>query len=136
SAASRRRKRPAASAQNDERVALPARRQLHRLHKLARAEEEAGVGDEVVVHPCAALGDEPLCVLARLGEARAHEELGDADPLAKLGDAEVQRRQVVADAAALEDLDRKSTRLNSSHVKISYAVFCLKKKKKSKTPTQ
>src|SRR5436309_7564066 len=29
--------------------------------------------------------------------------------------------------------DRKSTRLNSSHVKISYAVFCLKKKKKNKT---
>src|SRR5690606_41038739 len=29
--------------------------------------------------------------------------------------------------------DRKSTRLNSSHVKISYAVFCLKKKKKSVT---
>src|SRR5690606_39530974 len=28
--------------------------------------------------------------------------------------------------------DRKSTRLNSSHVKISYAVFCLKKKKKIK----
>src|SRR5690606_42033823 len=28
-----------------------------------------------------------------------------------------------------ESLDRKSTRLNSSHVKISYAVFCLKKKK-------
>src|SRR5690606_41757526 len=27
----------------------------------------------------------------------------------------------------LMDLDRKSTRLNSSHVKISYAVFCLKK---------
>src|SRR5438874_6871529 len=27
--------------------------------------------------------------------------------------------------------DRKSTRLNSSHVEISYAVFCLKKKKKS-----
>src|SRR5207302_4684613 len=29
--------------------------------------------------------------------------------------------------------DRKSTRLNSSHVKISYAVFCLKKKKKTNT---
>src|SRR5207249_9560352 len=28
--------------------------------------------------------------------------------------------------------DRKSTRLNSSHVSISYAVFCLKKKKKNK----
>src|SRR5690554_7372782 len=30
------------------------------------------------------------------------------------------------------DKDRKSTRLNSSHVRISYAVFCLKKKKKTK----
>src|SRR5690625_6217366 len=29
-----------------------------------------------------------------------------------------------------ENLDRKSTRLNSSHVAISYAVFCLKKKKR------
>src|SRR5690606_40922739 len=28
-----------------------------------------------------------------------------------------------------QNLDRKSTRLNSSHVKISYAVFCLKKKR-------
>src|SRR5690554_7012437 len=35
--------------------------------------------------------------------------------------------------------DRKSTRLNSSHVRISYAVFCLKKKKQQKRsskPTQ
>src|SRR5690606_41406833 len=31
---------------------------------------------------------------------------------------------------ARKSRDRKSTRLNSSHVKISYAVFCLKKKKK------
>src|SRR5690554_3947633 len=31
---------------------------------------------------------------------------------------------------ALRRRDRKSTRLNSSHVRISYAVFCLKKKKK------
>src|SRR4051812_49980564 len=30
-------------------------------------------------------------------------------------------------------LDRKSTRLNSSHMSISYAVFCLKKKKKKTT---
>src|SRR5207302_6095588 len=35
-------------------------------------------------------------------------------------------------ADMVNDLDRKSTRLNSSHVKISYAVFCLKKKKKKK----
>src|SRR3989442_15102411 len=31
--------------------------------------------------------------------------------------------------ALAQDQDRKSTRLNSSHVRISYAVFCLKKKK-------
>src|SRR5690606_41886293 len=31
---------------------------------------------------------------------------------------------------SLSGLDRKSARLNSSHVKISYAVFCLKKKRK------
>src|SRR5207249_7320992 len=31
-------------------------------------------------------------------------------------------------SAAKVDIDRKSTRLNSSHVSISYAVFCLKKK--------
>src|SRR3712207_7723103 len=40
-------------------------------------------------------------------------------------DAEQQRRRVVA--------DRKSTRLNSSHANISYAVFCLKKKKTKTT---
>src|SRR5690606_41737211 len=33
-------------------------------------------------------------------------------------------------------LDRKSTRLNSSHVKISYAVFCLKKKKQQAYPRE
>src|SRR6266481_9154049 len=33
----------------------------------------------------------------------------------------------------LHHLDRKSTRLNSSHSSISYAVFCLKKKKKART---
>src|SRR5690554_7778409 len=31
-----------------------------------------------------------------------------------------------------DEKDRKSTRLNSSHVRISYAVFCLKKKNKNK----
>src|SRR3712207_7560996 len=33
----------------------------------------------------------------------------------------------------IEQIDRKSTRLNSSHANISYAVFCLKKKKNQKT---
>src|SRR5690242_20763148 len=39
-------------------------------------------------------------------------------------------REVVE--APVEQRDRKSTRLNSSHMSISYAVFCLKKKKKNK----
>src|SRR5256885_6511239 len=38
--------------------------------------------------------------------------------------------------AAIVAVDRKSTRLNSSHLVISYAVFCLKKKKKKKKPDQ
>src|SRR2546430_7551939 len=38
----------------------------------------------------------------------------------------------IRDAGAVRQQDRKSTRLNSSHSQISYAVFCLKKKKKHK----
>src|SRR5690242_20845932 len=38
----------------------------------------------------------------------------------------------VLDLRLCHALDRKSTRLNSSHMSISYAVFCLKKKKKTK----
>src|SRR5438874_3804948 len=40
------------------------------------------------------------------------------------------RRVQEGDPSASPRRDRKSTRLNSSHVEISYAVFCLKKKKK------
>src|SRR3712207_8975279 len=40
-----------------------------------------------------------------------------------------QRETVVAQGVLIPMLDRKSTRLNSSHANISYAVFCLKKKK-------
>src|SRR3712207_7421538 len=39
-----------------------------------------------------------------------------------------------ADKIYLETLDRKSTRLNSSHANISYAVFCLKKNTASAPP--
>src|SRR5438477_8535199 len=41
---------------------------------------------------------------------------------------------VVDSGASACPPDRKSTRLNSSHMSISYAVFCLKKKKKKQTP--
>src|SRR2546430_13671362 len=40
------------------------------------------------------------------------------------------REAVAAEGPAVRIQDRKSTRLNSSHSQISYAVFCLKKKKK------
>src|SRR5690554_7765114 len=41
--------------------------------------------------------------------------------------------QILRDEFGTE-IDRKSTRLNSSHVRISYAVFCLKKKKTTQRP--
>src|SRR5436309_10937920 len=43
--------------------------------------------------------------------------------------ADQRRRPEPVDVLADAEQDRKSTRLNSSHVKNSYAVFCLKKKK-------
>src|SRR5690554_7551290 len=49
---------------------------------------------------------------------RRSREVGGADLLLRVG----------ALRARVADQDRKSTRLNSSHVRISYAVFCLKKK--------
>src|SRR3712207_6957263 len=52
--------------------------------------------------------------------------LGEIDAFARGRDARV--KQVMATL-----LDRKSTRLNSSHANISYAVFCLKKKKYSQS---
>src|SRR5258705_3266620 len=49
----------------------------------------------------------------------------------EFGEVAAQRDQVLVDEGglAVEQVDRKSTRLNSSHLGISYAVFCLKKKK-------
>src|SRR5699024_11670979 len=44
-----------------------------------------------------------------------------------------RRRDRCPDGGVPADLDRKSTRLNSSHVSISYAVFCLKKKNTQRT---
>src|SRR5690349_23067986 len=52
----------------------------------------------------------------------------DGAELARPGRIAAALRHRCAEA----EVDRKSTRLNSSHVEISYAVFCLKKKKKKK----
>src|SRR5258705_6873843 len=53
-------------------------------------------------------------------------------PDRRIGDRELVDHPVVVQARESLDEDRKSTRLNSSHLGISYAVFCLKKKKKKK----
>src|SRR5437899_4377944 len=47
-------------------------------------------------------------------------------------DRTVESRPVTTSVRVDQEIDRKSTRLNSSHLGISYAVFCLKKKKKKK----
>src|SRR2546422_4939119 len=59
-----------------------------------------------------------------------------AVPAAKGDDyaAYLRRTGVTECRATPGNRDRKSTRLNSSHGYISYAVFCLKKKKTTKTP--
>src|SRR5690606_36675970 len=43
--------------------------------------------------------------------------------------ASMEKEKTDLDRSEFREIDRKSTRLNSSHVKISYAVFCLKKKR-------
>src|SRR3712207_7063471 len=73
---------------------------------------------------------------AGLPQRRAHGP-DDAGPVGVDEEEQVARGvQVHVEAVDLDQLghlalDRKSTRLNSSHANISYAVFCLKKKKKS-----
>src|SRR5437870_13477994 len=60
--------------------------------------------------------------------------LHDALPISGYGSQQSgfrsQNGRRISVEQAADFLDRKSTRLNSSHVAISYAVFCLKKKKK------
>src|SRR3712207_8826302 len=65
--------------------------------------------------------DRPVAVAARPRGVRRYDA-PDSGPLLRWVYAEHLVR-------ARESLDRKSTRLNSSHANISYAVFCLKKKK-------
>src|SRR4051812_49708422 len=70
----------------------------------------------------------PYTTLFRSEDLRLERQQGAV--VADVPDA-VQRQQRVAQVVQ----DRKSTRLNSSHMSISYAVFCLKKKKKNKEIT-
>src|SRR5256885_6280419 len=62
---------------------------------------------------------------------RALQRAQELREAAKLASGETLRALVEEVCNLVALADRKSTRLNSSHLVISYAVFCLKKKKKS-----
>src|SRR5437773_7478513 len=77
--------------------------------------------------------------MRRRKNSRSTARTPDQATPAKLTTNTIQYRRPKSsgDARAITEAarDRKSTRLNSSHITISYAVFCLKKKKKSTTAT-
>src|SRR5690349_24071652 len=85
--------------------------------------------------PCSTLF--PYTTLFRSGAVAVQPGAGAEQVLRALDQSDpgvAERDQVLGGAAPAgpvgrADRDRKSTRLNSSHVEISYAVFCLKKKK-------
>src|SRR3989454_7714474 len=85
----------------------------------------------------------PYTTLFRSLAAQRHGLPGDGEPRVHLDERRLERQaapvggrarpvvQAPGEGVPQEiGLDRKSTRLNSSHLVISYAVFCLKKKKK------
>src|SRR5438132_7587941 len=101
-----------------QRVARAVSKALHGLDLVAvrlDGEHEAGADRLAVQQDGAGAAHPVLTSDVRSGEAQlVAQEVGEEQPRAG-------------------PQDRKSTRLNSSHTVISYAVFCLKKKKKRKT---
>src|SRR3712207_7205607 len=93
-------------------IRRPPRSTLFPYTTLFRSQMDAGLLRGVEVQ-CVQLGRDAAVLELRLDAERELAHSADAAP-------PVQRAPP----------DRKSTRLNSSHANISYAVFCLKKKKK------
>src|SRR5690606_40735037 len=91
---------------------------------------EAGVGKTAIAEGLA-----KMIVDGEVPEVLAHSTIYSLDLGALVagtkyrGDFEKRLKAVLAQLRKEKGADRKSTRLNSSHVKNSYAVFCLKKKK-------
>src|SRR2546430_4734646 len=73
----------------------------------------------------------PYTTLFRSAAPDLHRDREGAELLDRLREHDAAALDVEA-LLGEQALDRKSTRLNSSHSQISYAVFCLKKKKKRK----
>src|SRR3712207_6991679 len=70
----------------------------------------------------------PCTTLFRSPRATSLAVLWDVTALPRAEQAGKQQQALLEEAARGLGIDRKSTRLNSSHANISYAVFCLKKK--------
>src|SRR5438034_7585525 len=85
-------------------VTSPAQAQGHTMHHHPRGAKIIMIGTVV----------DPMCAFVQQAADTAQARCAD------------QQRDTT-----LPPIDRKSTRLNSSHTVISYAVFCLKKKKKT-----
>src|SRR5699024_12169277 len=85
-------------------------------------------GDMVSIDCTGPLGQQKSTSYAIIGGDTAVIECAK---IAGLADVPLSKRN--PDYTTTYGIDRKSTRLNSSHVSISYAVFCLKKKKKNNT---
>src|SRR5690625_7816296 len=77
--------------------------------------------DTLSLHDALPILTDPVSLTVRQGV--------DPETVAAAAPAAVPARTGASELAFDTEVDRKSTRLNSSHVAISYAVFCLKKKK-------
>src|SRR3712207_6938154 len=96
-------------------IRRPPRSTLFPYTTLFRSVSEVSIGDYVL-----AGGESAVLVMV--------------EAVTRLLPGVVGNRESVEFDSHAEGLDRKSTRLNSSHANISYAVFCLKKKKYLTTP--
>src|SRR3712207_7851197 len=101
-------------------IRRPPRSTLFPYTTLFRSDEVAGQGPVGLLALPAALGTQGLHDLGELEQRTLRH-----DSAAALGVR--QRVDILRLEVGLRGRDRKSTRLNSSHANISYAVFCLKK---------
>src|SRR5690606_39487068 len=92
---------------------------------------QAAAAGRLAARPVLVLSDNPQAPALEVARAYgvpavgvALRDAGGREAFFRLVEAKLLEARV--DVIALAGLDRKSTRLNSSHVKISYAVFCLK----------
>src|SRR5687768_17879570 len=99
-------------------IRRPPRSTLFPYTTLFRSELSAGVAHEI---------NNPLNGIINFAQLLKDDGVARTDDQRRMVDGIIGEGERIA--RIVRDLDRKSTRLNSSHGYISYAVFCLKKKK-------